>query len=122
MVFKHRNSALKELRRYTDERREKIEDEEFSPAEYWLLDKLDEIDFIKTRVKDYPNHKRLKGIGKALGLYPIPDWYRVRQEVLGVERVLPWHNHGFSTKQERQVAKALSFGYLYGASKPFGQS
>lgn len=70
--------ALKELSAYSKARTKRLPGEAYSPAEDFLLSRL-------IMAEDYRHlfsqnqYKKLISIGKRLGLYPIPDWYRVKR-------------------------------------------
>lgn len=83
MMYRSPAQAREALSRWTKERNYLIDGEELTPAEDWLLVSLNILLPIKRNDKNRATKRKLIGIAKCLGLYPIPDWWAVREKILG---------------------------------------
>lgn len=79
------SQAIKNLRAYTSLRNYRIEGEEVCPAEDWLIAAIYKFDPVKKGDERRGVKLRMIEHAKVLGLYPIPDWWMVRNRILGVD-------------------------------------
>lgn len=81
MANRKRERALHALKKFTKERNFLVGDEEISPAEVWLLEKLESVSHPNSSsTREY--RRKFVSLGLRLGLFPIPEWWKVRQRVL----------------------------------------
>lgn len=82
-MYKSIKHARNALAKYAKMRAYTIEGEVVSPAEEWLLSCMST--FLPIRKNDIKRgyKRKLLGIARSLDLYPIPDWWHVRQRIRG---------------------------------------
>lgn len=97
MIYKTRRKALKSLGNASGLRTHREAGEDASPAEIWLLDLLYDLEEFEKQQKPlqpgekyYMRFERYKAIGKRIGLWPVPDWWHVREQIVGTKLKLKY--------------------------------